>query len=103
MENQVQETEQKNLNAPPQLPIGNVDFKVLLSFGAAIISFIIGLHKMHAYDNGEYSDEYVNTYVGGDAYNYIINANYTTACFVMALLFTVMACTFLICNAIKNK
>lgn len=30
-----------------------------------------------------------NAYVGGDAYNYIINGNYATAFFVLATLFTI--------------
>lgn len=37
------------------------------------------------YESGEYSwSKAVNTYVGGDAYNYIINANYATGYFVLS-------------------
>lgn len=44
-----------------------------------ILSFIFfgcGFEKKINYDNGEYSDESVNAYVGGDAYNIIINGEY---------------------------
>ena len=39
---------------------------------------------MFAYNNGElFPHKYVNAYVGGDAYNYIINAGYAAAWFVL--------------------
>lgn len=56
----------------------------------------IGFHKILAYENSEYSVSKVNAYVGGDAYNYIINANYATAYFVLALLFVVLASSILL-------
>jgi hypothetical protein len=39
-----------------------------------------------------------NAYVGGDAYNYIINANYFTGFMVMALILVIIGSAFLICN-----
>ena len=37
----------------------------------------MGFDKIYSYDNGElYPYTYHNAYVGGDAYNYIINGNY---------------------------
>lgn len=59
----------------------------------AVIMFIIacimlykGYDKMTNYYNPDsiYLDS-VNSYVGGDAYNYIINGNYATGFFVLAI------------------
>ena len=63
----------------------------------AVISFILagvmvnqGLDKINNYYNSEdYSSLNENAYVGGDAYNYIINANYATGYYVLALIFVV--------------
>lgn len=52
----------------------------------AIIMLLIGVHKMTQYRNSEYSpSRNVNAYVGGDAYNYIINGNYATGFFVLSM------------------
>ncbi|GAK03885.1 hypothetical protein JCM19037_2243 [Geomicrobium sp. JCM 19037] len=40
----------------------------------------------------------MNAYVGGDAYNYIINGTHTIAYFVLALLCALVASTILISN-----
>lgn len=64
----------------------------------------VGFYKIFFYTNFEtpiLSKQNVNAYVGGDAYNYIINASYSTSYFVLALLFTILGCTTLILN--KNK
>lgn len=61
---------------------------------AAIISILplgIGFYKMFVYDNGEFINDAVNAYVGGDAYNYIINANYATGFFVIAGILIIVA------------
>lgn len=51
----------------------------------AVIPLLIGFYKLFAYDSGEfYPYESVNAYVGGDAYNFIINANYASAYFILA-------------------
>ena len=43
----------------------------------SIICIFIGFDKMFNYHNSEtYTSNNKNAYVGGDAYNYIINANY---------------------------
>lgn len=43
----------------------------------SIICIFIGFDKMFNYHNSEtYTSKNRNAYVGGDAYNYIINANY---------------------------
>lgn len=74
----------------------------------AIIFFIlsgvflgIGFYKLLAYDNSTYDP--VNVYVGGDAYNYIINSNLATAYFTVAILFTLIALGFLLIGTIKHK
>lgn len=45
----------------------------------------------------------VNAYVGGDAYNYIINSNHMIAYFILALVCVIIACTFIIVNAISGQ
>ena len=58
----------------------------------AIVSAGFGFYKYWYYDNSEgFAATPVNAYVGGDAYNYIINANYMIAFFVLALIFVVIA------------
>lgn len=57
----------------------------MISFIGAAISIGMGFYKLFAYSNPESSYlDVINAYVGGDAYNYIINANYATAYFVLA-------------------
>lgn len=59
----------------------------LFFYGASLISLGFGLHKMNAYQNSDsVLLEPVNAYVGGDAYNYIINANFSTSFYVFALV-----------------
>ncbi len=53
-------------------------------FLASVIPLGMGLYKMFAYENPELAYlEKVNAYVGGDAYNYIINSNLAIAYFVL--------------------
>ena len=40
---------------------------------------------MSNYRSSEYHSLSVNAYVGGDAYNYIINGNYATGFFVLSM------------------
>lgn len=55
----------------------------------SLIPLFMGFHKMFAYksyDPTEYpllAESNVNSYVGGDAYNYIINGTYSTSYFVL--------------------
>lgn len=54
------------------------------SFLGGCITLYKGIDKMtNYYYNSEYSSRLVNAYVGGDAYNYIINGTYATAFFVL--------------------
>lgn len=61
------------------------------SFITSAIMIWSGFNKMLVYDNGDYYPyEIHNAYVGGDAYNYIINGNYATGFFVLATLFVIL-------------
>ena len=54
------------------------------SFLGGCITLYKGIDKMtNYYYNSEYSSRLVNAYVGGDAYNYIINGTYAIAFFVL--------------------
>lgn len=59
----------------------------IISFIISLICIFVGFYKMYIYD--EY--EYINAYVGGDAYNYIINGTYAVAFFVLATMFMMCA------------
>lgn len=49
-----------------------------------------GIDKMVNYKNSEYTfGDHVNSYVGGDAYNYIINGTYSTSFFVLTAGFLI--------------
>ena len=66
---------------------------VLIIIG--IICFGIGLYKYSVYEN--YDSKYLeakNAYVGGDAYNYIINANYFTGWSVLGACFFISGVIF---------
>lgn len=79
-------------------------FKVLaiLSFLASVIFMAVGFYKMYVYDNGEITDVYTNAYVGGDAYNYIINGTYAISFFVLMATFALMGMGFLLLSEMKN-
>lgn len=74
---------------------------VVLSYIGAIIFICIGFYKMLSYNNGEYGDV-VNAYVGGDAYNYIINANYAVSYFILALMCVINASVTRIIRVLKQ-
>lgn len=85
---------------------------MIIIIGGAIISYIcsaifigLGFHKMFVYENPEYSfmGDPVNVYVGGDAYNYIINANYATAYFALAIFCAVVGMTFIVWSLIVSN
>ena len=76
---------------------GKSIWKILsaIMFGVSIIAMGFGFDRMLNYDNGEYYPyEYHNVYVGGDAYNYIINGNHATGFFVLATMFALMGVGF---------
>lgn len=57
---------------------------------AAVFSLGVGFDKMHNYVSADsYREEPHNAYVGGDAYNYIINGTYAGAYFSLSAGFLV--------------
>ncbi|WGE69885.1 hypothetical protein NYR78_03020 [Actinobacillus equuli subsp. haemolyticus] len=62
-----------------------------------------GLDKIHRYYNSDLSSLKKNAYVGGDAYNYIINGTYSTTYCVIGLILAVAGSTCFILNAINKK
>lgn len=79
---------------------------VILIVGSIIFAYI-GFDKINNYDNSEYSSTTTNAYVGGDAYNYIINGTYFTgymiasgSCFIGGII--LLSSNFII-QEIKNS
>jgi len=67
-------------------------------FIAAAFFAIIALYKNLVYD----LDAGINAYVGGDAYNFIINANKFVGWMVLSLILTIVGCTKTLVDAIKE-
>ena len=62
-----------------------------------------GIDKMTNYYNSEnYPSLNENAYVGGDAYNYIINGNYATAFFVLTTMFVLAAIGLMILHYVSR-
>lgn len=57
-------------------------FVSLLFFVLCAVFMYLGYYKANVYVGTDFSLT-VNAYVGGDAYNYIINANYATGYYVL--------------------
>ncbi|MDF2649547.1 MAG: hypothetical protein K0Q73_5352 [Paenibacillus sp.] len=55
--------------------------------------------KLHYYSNEKFPELNQNVYVGGDAYNYIINSNYFTA-FGLLGCAAILCATMLFCTAL---
>lgn len=73
----------------------------IIFFIAFAVMCYKGYDKMANYDNSDYS--YENAYVGGDAYNYIINGTHATAFFVLAIGFLISGILCFICACIINN
>ena len=74
-----------------------------LLYLAALGSVWFGLTKIFYYDNSEYSSHRMNSYVSGDAYNYIINGTYSTTFCIIGLILAVAGSTCFIINSIGKK
>ena len=82
-----------------------------LLFTVAAIFYLVsgvmlykGYDKMTNYYQSEYSaSRNVNAYVGGDAYNYIINGNYATGFFVLSAGFMITGTIFLSSGVIVGQ
>ena len=57
-----------------------------------IVFSFLGFHKIHVYENpdGYFAEPGTNSYVEGDAYNFIINGTIATAYFVFAALMAII-------------
>ena len=95
--NQISQKDENNYATISTKAKGTVGAVIFFLLSAIFLG--IGFYKLWAYDS--YSN--VNSYVGGDAYNLIINSNLATAYFTVAILFTLIALGFLIIGTIKNK
>lgn len=69
-----------------------------------------GFDKKNNYVNSEYSSLNENAYVGGDAYNYIINASYFvgyitlgSACIISSVMLFTSSVSFKNNSLLKNK
>lgn len=71
----------------------------IVSLICGIITLCCGFYKMFCYDAGEV----VNAYVGGDAYNYIINGTYATAYFVLTAMFVLASIGLVIIHYLSNN
>lgn len=80
----------------------NWPLTTIFSYVLSAISLGIGLYKLFVYENSEYGSK-INAYVGGDAYNYIINSNYATAYFVLALFFVTFGSLYAIILIMNSK
>lgn len=61
-------------------------YLIVAFFILSMVTLGIGINKLTVYVNSdEWQTDLKNAYVGGDAYNYIINAGYATAYFVLSV------------------
>lgn len=74
------------------------DYKVVTSFIIALFFIVIGFIKIVMFPDFDEYPNAGNIFFEGDFDHYIINANFGTADFILALIFVVLGCTFLICN-----
>lgn len=76
---------------------------ILVSYICTGVCIITGFYKMFVYKNSELLfSQSKNAYVGGDAYNYIINAGYSTAWFALAVVCSIIGLTFVIANYLNK-
>ena len=74
----------------------------VISFLCAFFTFYKGYDKMAHYHSSEYSSLAKNAYVGGDAYNYIINGTYATSYFVLTTMFVLAAIGLIIVHYVSR-
>ncbi|PFM68546.1 hypothetical protein COJ66_20870 [Bacillus cereus] len=82
-------------------------WEIIFYIHSAVLLFL-GFDRLGGYQNSEtYTDSNKYAYVGGDAYNYIINTNVLTGFFVLSASFfvagTMLIATGSILKAIKEK
>src|SRR5690606_10292976 len=75
-----------------------------LSYLTSAIFIYKGFHRMLVYEKWDSPFlENVYAYVGGDAYNYIINGTHATAFFVLATLFMLLGCFFVLLDYFEKR
>jgi uncharacterized membrane protein YvbJ len=79
----------------------NLNILALISAIVGVLFWFYGFYKYLSYDSGEYNDP-VNAYVGGDAYNFIINGTYFTAFSVIGGVFILGAFILYSVNYLKK-
>lgn len=78
----------------------------IVLYMVAIGTFYKGYDKMHHYykkSENYSSSEDVNVYVGGDAYNYIINGNYSTAYYTLTAGLIISGTIFVCSSVVTGK
>ena len=74
------------------------------SLGCSFFTLYKGIDKMTKYYNSEnFPSRNVNAYVGGDAYNYIINGTYATAFFVLTAMFVLAAIGLMVLHYVSME
>jgi hypothetical protein len=80
---------------------------IYLFYFISVIFSVIGFYKLWVYESPEDSiygsSMGVNAVVGGDAYNFMINATTAVAYFLVALIFVVIASSLLIAKSIRDN
>lgn len=76
-----------------------------ISYSISIICIGLGFDKILNYVGPDIGERYsgVNAYVGGDAYNYIINSNYATGFFTLAVFFALLGTTLIIVSYLPKQ
>ena len=73
------------------------------SFGCSLYTLFKGIDKLTNYYNSDsYPSLNENAYVGGDAYNYIINGTHATAFFVLTAMFVLAAIGLMIVHYVSQ-
>lgn len=81
---------------------GLLIFFAVVFFCFSAIMLVNGINKMTVYNNSDYEDINENAYVGGDAYNYIINGTYSTSFFALSSGFFIGGMICVATAEIKN-
>lgn len=92
------------MEAPKDTKLSTWCWMAIISLLCGCFTLYKGINKMTCYDPGNpFSNLSVNAYVGGDAYNYIINGTYATAFFVLTSMFVLAAIGFIIIHYLTAK
>lgn len=74
----------------------------LVSLACGCFTLYKGIDRLTNYYNSDYSSFAVNAWVGGDAYNYIINGTHATAFFVLTAMFVLSAIGLVIVHYVSK-